>query len=92
MSDDFTAICHTCRIYIHFGQRMGGIDSFSLGHGGDTNNPEVKKEKQEVIEFCMRHAWCNPVLGVQILLSDPFMDNIHHGKYQRVRESRASLT
>lgn len=84
MSDDFSAICHHCRTYIHFGQRMAA--SYSLGHGGDDNNPEVKKEKQGVLKFCMQHAWCNPVLGVQILLTDPFTDNIYHGKYNKVRD------
>jgi len=80
VSDDFTAICHHCRRYKHFGQRMAS--SYSLGHGGDDSKPEIRSEKQEVIEFCMNHAWCNPVLGVQILLADPFMDNIHHGQYK----------
>jgi hypothetical protein len=77
MSDDFTVIFHHCRVYKHFGQRMGGIDNYSLGHG----KTDVIGQ-QEVINFCMKHTWCNPVLGVQILLADPFMDNIHHGQYK----------
>ena len=79
MSDDFTAICHHCRLYKHFGQRMA--NSYSLGHGGYDSKAEIRGKKQKVIEFCMKHAWCNPVLGVQIILADPFMDNIHHGQY-----------
>lgn len=81
MSDDYNVVCHACKQYMHFGQRMA--NSYSLGHGGDDKKDEIRHEKQECIDFCMKHAWCNPALGVQIIVADPWMDGLHHAGYRR---------
>jgi len=91
MSDDYTAVCHGCRRYLHFGQRMGGVDKYSLGHGGDDKLEQIRKEKQECIEFVMKHAWCNPVLGVQIILADPFMDSMHNCNYVNAEKEQEEM-
>ena len=74
MSDDYAVICHACKKYRHFGQRMANIQS--LGYGSN----DVKGQK-EVLEFVGKHIWCNPVIGLQLIVSDPFMDSAHHGNY-----------
>lgn len=51
MSTDFHFQCHTCRVQLHAGQRMGGLTSYSWGYGGDDANGRAL-----VARWAMEHA------------------------------------
>jgi hypothetical protein len=62
MSTDFNAVCDACRLYRHAGQRMGlGL---SLGYG--TGDPLA----EEILKFMFDHLFCEPEIGVRVVLSD----------------------
>lgn len=71
MSTDFDAVCDTCKLVVHAGQRMGGTASFGYG-SIDTEG------RQAVAEWCFEHARHGTGVRLQVAEARPSDD------YERV--------
>lgn len=81
MSTDFAAVCHTCRLTLHLGQRMA--DVYSFGYGSND-----KEGADFVLRWLERHAcgWWEgatffPAHDVRVMVSDNAPED-----YERARD------